>query len=154
MIQGFGVGFSMAPAMTVVMGSLPITQVGVGAGVNNALRQVSGTLGVAILGSIVSSMYHNHLTVTGQWPDKYADTITKSVGAAYKIAAQLSETDREALLTKINAAFIDGMNVALTISAGIMFLGAVLTVLFLPKQQKVHETEKTLQDIGIKAGNN
>ncbi|WP_274365002.1 MFS transporter [Paenibacillus thermotolerans] len=141
-IQGIGVGFSMAPAMTAVMSSLPIAQVGVGAGVNNALRQVSGTLGVAILGSIVSSTYSDRLLATIELHEKYADTVTKSIGTAFNIITSFSESDRAALVRNINAAFIDGMNLALTISAGIMFLGAVLIFALLPNQLKANETRK------------
>ena len=51
----FGMGLAMAPATEAVMGSLPKDKAGVGSAVSNTTRQIGGALGVAILGSILSS---------------------------------------------------------------------------------------------------
>ena len=48
---------TMAPATESVMGSLPREKAGVGSAVNDTTRQMGGALGVAIIGSVVSSVY-------------------------------------------------------------------------------------------------
>ena len=50
-------GMTMAPATESVMGSLPRDKAGVGSAVNDTTRQMGGALGVAIIGSVVSSVY-------------------------------------------------------------------------------------------------
>ena len=50
-------GMVMAPATESVMGSLPRDKAGVGSAVNDTTRQMGGALGVAIIGSVVSSVY-------------------------------------------------------------------------------------------------
>ena len=52
-----GMGMTMAPATESVMGSLPREKAGVGSAVNDTTRQMGGALGVAIIGSVVSSVY-------------------------------------------------------------------------------------------------
>lgn len=57
LLLGIGMGTAMAPATDSIMGSLPLEQAGVGSAVNDTTRQVGGALGVAILGSIMSTAY-------------------------------------------------------------------------------------------------
>ena len=56
-VLGLGMGLTMAPATDSVMGSLPIAKAGVGSAVNDATRTLGGALGVAVLGSLLSSGY-------------------------------------------------------------------------------------------------
>lgn len=58
---GAGVGAAMAPAMDAVLGELADGEAGVGAAINNTLRQVGGALGVAFLGSLLSAVYRAQL---------------------------------------------------------------------------------------------
>ena len=56
-LMAVGMGLTMAPATESVMGSLPREKAGVGSAVNDTTRQVGGALGVAVIGSIVASVY-------------------------------------------------------------------------------------------------
>jgi len=58
-ITGLGFGLTMAPATTSIMGTLPLGRAGVGSAVNDTTRQVGGALGVAVLGSILASVYQS-----------------------------------------------------------------------------------------------
>ena len=51
----------MAPATDSIMGSLPLAKAGVGSAVNDTTRQVGGAIGVAIVGSVLSSTYGNKI---------------------------------------------------------------------------------------------
>ncbi len=55
--MGVGMGLAMAPATEAIMGSLPKAKAGIGSAMNDVVREVGGTLGVAVLGSIVSTSY-------------------------------------------------------------------------------------------------
>ena len=50
-------GIAMTPATEAIMGSLPKEKAGVGSAMNDVLREVGGTLGVAVLGSLLASKY-------------------------------------------------------------------------------------------------
>ena len=52
-----GMALTMAPATESIMGSLPLGKAGVGSAVNDTTRQVGGALGVAVIGSVLASIY-------------------------------------------------------------------------------------------------
>ncbi|MGW3142095.1 DHA2 family efflux MFS transporter permease subunit [Streptomyces sp. NPDC001139] len=54
-ISGVGMGLFFAPAANLVMSSVRGTEQGIASGANNALREVGGALGIAIMSSIFSS---------------------------------------------------------------------------------------------------
>ena len=56
-IMATGMGLVMAPATESIMGSLPRAKAGVGSAVNDTTRQVGGALGVAVIGSVMTSTY-------------------------------------------------------------------------------------------------
>jgi outer membrane murein-binding lipoprotein Lpp len=58
---GVGMGLAMAPATDSIMGSLPTAKAGVGSAMNTTTRQVGGALGVAVLGSVLTSAYRDQL---------------------------------------------------------------------------------------------
>ena len=61
LLLGGGLGLTIAPATEAIMGSLSADKAGVGSAVNDTTRELGGTLGVAIAGSIFASVYSGHL---------------------------------------------------------------------------------------------
>ena len=90
-IMGGGVGLAMAPATEAIMGSLSPAKAGIGSAMNDVVREVGGTLGVAVLGSVLASTYASGMdgSVSGL-PDEAAVAATDSVGAAHEVAAQMA----------------------------------------------------------------
>ncbi len=89
MLLGAGMGFTSAPATEAIMGVVPKDKAGVGSAVNDATRQLGGTLGVAVIGSVYASVYASKLsdaTVTGFLPADAASAATDSIGAAFAVA--------------------------------------------------------------------
>ena len=64
-VMAAGMGMTMAPATESVMGSLPRAKAGIGSAINDTTRQVGGALGVAIIGSVVSSVVHEQDRLRG-----------------------------------------------------------------------------------------
>jgi EmrB/QacA subfamily drug resistance transporter len=54
-VGGIGMAITMTPTTSVAMGSVPVDKAGVGSAVLNSMRQVGGSLGIAILGAIVAA---------------------------------------------------------------------------------------------------
>jgi predicted MFS family arabinose efflux permease len=52
-LGGVGMSLSMAPTTATAMGSVPREKAGVGSAVLNSMRQVGGSLGIALIGAIV-----------------------------------------------------------------------------------------------------
>jgi EmrB/QacA subfamily drug resistance transporter len=55
LVGGVGMGLVMTPTTAAVMGSVPVDKAGVGSAVLNSMRQVGGSLGIAVMGAIVAS---------------------------------------------------------------------------------------------------
>ena len=60
-LLGGGLGLTTAPATEAIMGSLSADKAGVGSAVNDTTRELGGTLGVAIVGSVFASVYSGRL---------------------------------------------------------------------------------------------
>ena len=132
----FAMGNVMAPATVAVMSAVPEAKAGVGSAMNDVNRQLGGALGVAIIGSVASSLYGSKLEpATAALPDGAAHTATDSVGGATAVAGQLPAQAGDALTVAANGAFTDAMGLALLIGSGVLLAGAVLVIRFLPAQR-------------------
>lgn len=132
-LLGFGMGITMAPATDSIMGSLPLAKAGVGSAMNDTTRQVGGALGVAVLGSVLTSSYASSIAPALQGlPASAAALAGDSVGGATEVAAQTGGSGAQALLQSAHAAFTTGMGDALLIAAGVAAAGAIIVGAFLP----------------------
>jgi hypothetical protein len=131
-ILGLGMGTTMAPATDSIMGSLPLGKAGVGSAMNDTTRQVGGALGVAIVGSIMSSSYSSHMAAAVKGlPAQAAAAARNSVGAATAVAHQAGPAGAS-LLRSAHIAFINAMGDAVMVAAVVALLGAIVSLLFLP----------------------
>jgi hypothetical protein len=94
------------------------------------MRQVGATIGVAVLGTVLSSVYRSHLVVTGL-PDSVAAAAKSSVVAGVAIAEKAGSAP---LLESVRHAFVSGMDALLWVCAGIALVSAILAVIFLPRR--------------------
>ena len=60
-LMAAGLGLTTGPATDAIMGALPAGKAGAGSAVNDTTREVGGTLGVAIVGSVLNSAYGSHV---------------------------------------------------------------------------------------------
>jgi len=131
-IMGAGLGFALPGAMNAALGALSAERSGVGSALIMALRQVGGTFGVAILGSILSTAYRSGLQAAVV-PAALAATVRDSVSAGGAVAHRLGSA---ALFETVRTAFVHGMDVMLAVCAGVAVLGIVLTLAFLPRRSE------------------
>ncbi len=131
-LLGMGMGTAMAPATDSIMGSLPLAKAGVGSAMNDTTRQIGGALGVAVLGSILASVYASGMGSTAALlPPEAAGVAQDSIGGAYRVAGELG-TAGAPLIAAANQAFVDAMSMSVWVAAGIALLGSVITWLYLP----------------------
>ena len=117
------------------MGSLSAGKAGVGSAVNDTTRELGGTLGVAIIGSVFSSLYVNALedsdSVVQQLPPDVQELTKESVGAARTIAGQLG-ANAQPYLDQVNDAFLSGLSAGALVAAAVAVAGAIFASRFLP----------------------
>jgi hypothetical protein len=137
-IMGTGLGLTTAPATESILNVLPPAKAGVGSAVNDATREAGGTLGVAVIGSVFTSIYANHLSGTSitSLPHDVATAARNSVGAALAAAGRAPSPLNNQLVADINSSFMSGMHVACLVAAGVCALGAT-GALMLPGRRAV-----------------
>jgi len=98
-------------------------------------RELGGTLGVAIIGSVFSSLYVGALDGAGgvfaQLPPEAQAATKESVAAAGVIARDLGP-NAPAFIQQVNDAFLSGLGAACFVSAGVALAGAVFASRVLP----------------------
>ena len=138
---GGGRGLVNAPATEALMGSLPPDKAGVGSAVNDTARELGGTLGVAIVGSLFASIYASRLgelLAGSPVPADALATAKESVGAGAAVATvageQFGPAAQELVQGAVNTSFMEGFHAGSWVSAGVVFVGAVLAWRFLPSR--------------------
>ncbi|MEV5556506.1 DHA2 family efflux MFS transporter permease subunit [Nonomuraea wenchangensis] len=142
-VQGAAMANIMPPATTAIMESLPREKAGVGSAMSNTVRQVAGALGVAVLGSVLSSSYRGHMEpVLAGLPAGVQHAAGESIMATMGVAETLGERG-QALVKPAFAAFIEGMHVTALVSAAIALLGVVVVARWMPgKPKPVQQVEQ------------
>jgi hypothetical protein len=131
-------GWVMAPATDAVVGAVPAAKSGVASATNTVARMVSGALGVAIIGSLVSSLYSNKVEGSlGALPAPLQTRAEDSIGAANAIAAQLPPHAASDVLATTGDAFTQAMGIGLTVGATLVAAAAVLVLRLLPAREVV-----------------
>jgi DHA2 family multidrug resistance protein-like MFS transporter len=128
-VVGAGMGLALATSTSAALVELSPDRSGVGTGVVEAIDEIGGPLGIAIVGSVISAGYLAHLNLS-RLSGPAASAVRQSVFRGVGVAEQLH---LPSLLTSVRAAFVHGMDTALLVSAGIALAGAVLSLLYLPK---------------------
>jgi EmrB/QacA subfamily drug resistance transporter len=137
LLQGLGMGVSMTPVTDSIMASLPPAKAGVGSAMNDTTRQAGGALGVAVLGTVLSSAYRagmaDHLAGL---PASAAAVARDSVGGAVAVAARVGGEPGQALAAAAGAAFVDAMNLTVLVAAAVILAGVVVALRFLPDAER------------------
>ena len=133
-VMAAGMGITMAPATESVMGSLPRAKAGVGSAINDTTRQVGGALGVAVIGSVVTSVYSKRiLDLAGVFglSEPQEAIAESSLGAAQQVGASLGG-QADAFVRAANDSFVDAMSVGLRVGVVVIVFAAVMAWKFLP----------------------
>ncbi|MFO1446016.1 DHA2 family efflux MFS transporter permease subunit [Bacillus sp. Bva_UNVM-123] len=126
-LSGLGIGFVLPSAMDLAMSALTAEQSGVGSAFIMSLRNIGGTIGVAVLGTVLSRSYRDGLDIGGL-PETAAEAVQRNVAAGVAVAKQLNEVS---LLEQVRNAFIGGMSHLFWLCCIIAVVGLLLAVLFL-----------------------
>jgi EmrB/QacA subfamily drug resistance transporter len=84
-LGGFGMSLAMTPTTAAAMGSVPVDKAGVGSAVLNSMRQVGGSLGIALMGAIVAAS----VSVAPTNP-QYSDQFVEGYHNALHVAAGIA----------------------------------------------------------------
>ena len=143
-LAGLGLGLVMPSAMGVALGALSAERSGAGSALLTAMRQVGSTIGVAVLGTVISNSYSSGVASSAAaLPAQAAAAVRSSVGAGVGAAGELGSSS---LLDTIRSAFVHGMDLMLWTCGGIAITCALLAVLFLPRRTRPQDAGDITSD--------
>ncbi|WP_030932324.1 MFS transporter [Streptomyces sp. NRRL S-646] len=146
-LMGTGMAHIMTPTSVVIMQALPREKAGSASALSNTFRQVGGALGIAVLGSVLSTAYRNGIEgKLGPLPAGLRDTAGESIEATLGVAAKLGPQGR-ALITPANDAFLHAMHITALWGAGVAVVGAAVVALFLPGKTSARQEGEEEQEL-------
>lgn len=132
-VMASGMGLTMTPMTELIMSSVPRDKAGVGSAMNDTTREVGTTLGVAVLGSILSSGYTSNLgPVVAALPAPARQTAEGSLAGALGVAHEIGGTQGAAIVDAAKSAWAQGLHLSMLIGAGIVLTAAAIAARYLP----------------------
>ena len=137
-----GLSLVTSPSTDAVMGSLPRDKAGVGSAVNDISREVGGTLGVAVVGSVfvslwtpaIESRFTSIKGLVSALPAGVYDAARESVGAAYAVAGHAPANVQPVIRQAVSDSFMHGFGRATLVAAGMALFGSLVALRFLPNR--------------------
>jgi hypothetical protein len=125
-------GTAMAPATESVMSALPAAKAGVGSAMNDTVRMVGGALGVAVLGSVLSTGYRGGMQDAPQ-------AAQESLGAALS-------TGDPAVAQQAIGAFVEGMHTSVAVASAVALAGALVALVALPGRTRARGGQRRVAE--------
>jgi len=128
-VLGFGLGLTVAPLTTAVMGAVDRSHAGVASGVNNAVSRAAGLLAVAVLGVVLQRRFDGsldtHLAALQLSPALAADVAAERPKLGAATFEDVASPLRDALHEAFGRAFIAGFRITMLTCAAFAALAAV-----------------------------
>lgn len=142
-LLGLAIGLSAAPCTDVIMGAFPEADLGVGGGANDTAVELGGTLGIAILGSILATTYKNSVgpVLEGKLPAAGLEAAKDSLGQALGVAQGVAQSPQggaaraQSLVAAADHAFAHAVAHTSLIGGIILAVGTVAVALVLPRSR-------------------
>lgn len=141
-------GLTLPQATNAVLSRVPRERSGMGAAVNDAVTELGGSFGVAVLGGVLAYFYRLRIedvissagAAAAAIPREALDAVRESLAAASVLIQRLPPELGNPAREIVGGAFVSGMGWALIVGAVVTVLGAVLAWRFFPRHiERVEE---------------
>ena len=126
---GLGLGLALPAMLGAALSELTPERSGSGSALITASRQVGATLGVAMLGTLLSAVYRSSLVLPHGLPAAGEAAVRSGVSSGVAVAHAVGSDE---LLASVRSAYTTGLDALLWCGAGIAVLSALAAVVFLP----------------------
>lgn len=166
-VAGLGFGATLAPSMAAALSVVPKARSGAGSALANTFRQLGTALGVAVLGSLLGTVYRNRLgaridILPPQARGEAGNSIGSTLLAIGRVRAGgygpgLAESPPFAgrapeLATAAQDSFLTALQVTMAVSAAVAALAALTAMLWLPKGEPREPSSAENADVSVGAG--
>jgi hypothetical protein len=144
--MAIGLGLATGPATESIMGALPEARAGVGSAVNDTTRELGGTLGVAVVGSVFASVYGSTIAdglAAAGAPEQAVSVARESLAGALAVAQELPGSLAAEVVSAAQTSFVDGLAAGSLVAAGVAAFGALIAFAFLPARAAEQPGEPT-----------
>jgi len=145
LLVGCGAGLLLPTAADAILSSVPRAEAGIGSGTYSVAIQVGGALGVAVIGSMLSTRYQHRITkvlFSHHVPAGTLHVITGSLGDALALANSVGGHTGALLARAARAAFMSGSHLALGAGALVAAAATLLVLVALPSRSS-GESDRT-----------
>ena len=133
MLMAGGMALTMTPMTTQLMAAVPLNRAGMGSATNDTTRELGGALGVAVLGSLVTSQYFAGVKdAVASLPAAAREAAEGSLGAVSGLVDQGVIPADSPVVGIAKQSFVDGLGVAATVGAAVVLLAALAVKRYLP----------------------
>jgi EmrB/QacA subfamily drug resistance transporter len=142
-IMGAGMGLVMAPASSTIMTTVPAHQASAGSAVNDTIREVGGTLGVAIVGSLAAAVYRSRLSTklaTHHTPGFVVHIATGSIAAADAVGKSIGGVRGGEIVRAARDSFTIAMALGMRVAGGNAVAAALAAVAVIPRSRRARAT--------------
>ncbi len=131
---GLGMAITMTPLTTLIMSSVPLGRAGVGSAMNDTTRELGGALGVAVLGSVVTSQYTTGIGASlAELPERARGLADSGLAGALRVAQEVGGSQGDSLALAARQAFVDGLGLAAIVGSCVVYLAAFVSWKLLPR---------------------
>ncbi len=129
-----GMAVTLTPLTTLIMSAVPSDRAGIGSAMNDTTRETGGALGVAVLGSLVTTRFtaalHPAMAGLSAQSRRMAGT---GLAGALAVASRLAPAAGDGLARAAKSAFVDGVALASEIAGTVVLATAVAAYFLLPQ---------------------
>jgi EmrB/QacA subfamily drug resistance transporter len=135
---GLGAGLGLPALTDTVMAAVPEREAGIGSAVNDVSRQLGGALGVAVIGSVVSSAYRSNLRAHEPQglPSVVAHESQRSIGVATQVARTLPTHAAIKLTNVADHAYVHAITRGFVVSIAVMVAALVVAAVLVPRRPR------------------
>lgn len=136
-VAALGMAIAMSPTTDLMMSAVPRARAGMGSAMNDTTRELGGSLGVAVLGSLLASQYGSKISpAVAGLPDQAREIASNSLAGALKVSEMLPPSIGTSIVEAAKSAWISGFHRALIVGAVTIAISSLVAFIWLPNKSE------------------
>ncbi|MGZ8579572.1 MAG: hypothetical protein ACXWWX_08630, partial [Actinomycetota bacterium] len=154
-VMGHGMGATMAPMTAAVMNAVGPQRAGLGSAMTNTSREVGGVLGIALLGTILTTRLKSaFVPAIGDLGLSPSQTAAIGTAAGHgqvetSLLQGLTPEQQASIGQAFSAAFMDGFHVALVLGGLFLLVGALVAYHFIPGRETIEQHHADAEALAV-----